>query len=108
MSYDFGDAQFTSSSLRYRSQRSYEYLSRTGQQRNLPQVQQSAVAVLDMQSATQAARGGEEWAFTYLTNYYRGAAERVAQHILRTEEAAADAVQDALVKVCISRNAMLS
>ncbi|MBV7335201.1 sigma-70 family RNA polymerase sigma factor [Chloroflexi bacterium TSY] len=99
MSYDFGNAQFAGSSLRYGSQRSYEYLPRTGQQRSLPQVRQTAVAVLDMQSAIQAARGGEEWAFTYLADYYRGAAERVAQHILRTEEAAADAVQDALIKV---------
>lgn len=60
---------------------------------------QAAVAVLDMNTTIQAARGGDEWAFTYLINYYRGAAERVAQHILRTEEAAADAVQESLIKV---------
>jgi RNA polymerase sigma-70 factor (ECF subfamily) len=58
----------------------------------------SATSV-DMNSAIQAARSGEEWAFSYLANYYRSAAERVAQHILRTEEAAADAVQEALIKV---------
>ncbi len=46
----------------------------------------------------QAARLGDEWAFTCLVNYYRSAAERLAQQILRTEEAAADAVQDALIK----------
>ena len=59
----------------------------------------SSVAVMDLPNAIQAARGGEEWAFSFLANYYRSAAERVAQHILRTEEAAADAVQEALVKV---------
>lgn len=65
---------------------------------NLPQ-SGVAVATLDLPTAIQAARGGEEWAFSFLVNYYRGAAERVAQHILRTEEAAADAVQEALIKV---------
>lgn len=60
---------------------------------------QAAVAALDMNTTIQAARCGDEWAFTYLVNYYRGAAERVAQHILRTEEAAADAVQESLIKV---------
>lgn len=60
---------------------------------------QTAVAVLDMNDAIQAARSGDESAFSDLVNYYRGAAERVAQHILRTEEAAADAVQESLIKV---------
>lgn len=59
----------------------------------------TAVAVLDINRTIQAARRGDEGAFTYLVNYYRGAAERVAQHILRTEEAAADAVQESLIKV---------
>lgn len=59
----------------------------------------ATVAVLDINTTIQAARLGDESAFTYLVTYYRGAAERVAQHILRTEEAAADAVQEALIKV---------
>lgn len=59
----------------------------------------TGTATIDINGAIQAARRGEEWAFSYLANYYRGAAERVAQHILRTEEAAADAVQEALIKV---------
>lgn len=59
----------------------------------------TAASSIDINSAIQAARSGEEWAFSYLANYYRSAAERVAQHILRTEEAAADAVQEALIKV---------
>lgn len=46
----------------------------------------------------QAARTGEEWAFNQLVDLYRHAAERLAQQILRTEEAAADAVQEALIK----------
>jgi len=49
-------------------------------------------------SMVQAARLGEEWAFSALVEAYRSAAERVAQQILRTEEAAADAVQEALIK----------
>lgn len=64
-----------------------------------PEQSQTKVAVLDMNHAIQAARSGDESAFTDLVNYYRGAAERVAQHILRTEEAAADAVQESLIKV---------
>lgn len=59
----------------------------------------TGTATVDMNGAIQAARRGDEWAFSYLATYYRGAAERVAQHILRTEEAAADAVQEALIKV---------
>lgn len=54
---------------------------------------------MDLDSVVHAARAGDEAAFVQLVNAYRGAAERVARHILRTEEAAADAVQDALIKV---------
>jgi RNA polymerase sigma-70 factor, ECF subfamily len=60
-----------------------------------------AVATLashDMNATVQAARLGEEWAFNTLAEEYRTAAERLAQQILRTEEAAADAVQEALIK----------
>jgi RNA polymerase sigma-70 factor, ECF subfamily len=53
---------------------------------------------VDLASTLQSARLGDEWAFACLVNTYRGAAERLAQQILRTEEAAADAVQDALIK----------
>jgi len=57
----------------------------------------SAVAI-DLGHILQAARLGDELAFSRLVDYYRSTAERVAQHILQTEEAAADAVQDALIK----------
>ncbi|MEZ4658179.1 MAG: sigma-70 family RNA polymerase sigma factor [Caldilineaceae bacterium] len=59
----------------------------------------SIAAALDINYTIQAARSGDEWAFGFLIEYYRSAAERVAQHILRTEEAAADAVQEAFIKV---------
>lgn len=49
-------------------------------------------------NAIQAARLGDEGAFAALIDLYRSAAERVAQQILHTEEAAADAVQDAMIK----------
>ncbi len=49
--------------------------------------------------AIRAAQAGEEWAFAHLVNHYRSLAERVAYPILRTEEAVADAVQEALIKV---------
>lgn len=54
---------------------------------------------LEMSETIHAARAGDESAFGHLCDAYRTAAERVARHILRTEEAAADAVQDALIKV---------
>ncbi|MBX3051835.1 MAG: sigma-70 family RNA polymerase sigma factor [Caldilineaceae bacterium] len=54
---------------------------------------------LEMTAIIHAARAGDESAFCNLCDTYRAAAERVARHILRTEEAAADAVQDALIKV---------
>jgi RNA polymerase sigma-70 factor (ECF subfamily) len=57
-----------------------------------------AVAAFDVQSAIQAARLGDDNAFSHLVEHYQGTAQRVAQHILRTEEAAADAVQEALIK----------
>jgi len=58
----------------------------------------SVAAALDMSSIIQAARMGDEFAFTRLVDNYQETAKRVAQHILRTEEAAADAVQEALIK----------
>ncbi len=58
----------------------------------------SALA-LEMTATIHAARAGDESAFCHLCDTYRAAAERVARHILCTEEAAADAVQDALIKV---------
>ena len=45
-----------------------------------------------------AARAGDDRAFGNLIEVYRSAAERLAQQILHTEEAAADAVQEALLK----------
>jgi RNA polymerase sigma-70 factor, ECF subfamily len=49
-------------------------------------------------SLVDAARAGDDFAFGNLIEVYRGAAERVAQQILHTEEAAADAVQEAFIK----------
>lgn len=55
--------------------------------------------IMEMPELIQAARGGDDLAFNHLISHYQAAAQRLAQQILRTEEAAADAVQDALVKV---------
>jgi RNA polymerase sigma-70 factor (ECF subfamily) len=46
----------------------------------------------------EAARQGDDRAFGWLVESYRTTAERLAQQILHTEEAAADAVQEALIK----------
>jgi RNA polymerase sigma-70 factor (ECF subfamily) len=54
---------------------------------------------MEMPELIQAARGGDDLAFNHLVSHYQAAAQRLAQQILRTEEAAADAVQDALIKV---------
>src|SRR5688572_3546501 len=56
-------------------------------------------AIMEMPELIQAARGGDDHAFNHLISQYQAAAQRLAQQILRTEEAAADAVQDALIKV---------
>jgi RNA polymerase sigma-70 factor (ECF subfamily) len=45
-----------------------------------------------------AARLGDDRAFGNLIEFYRTTAERVAQQILYTEDAAADAVQESLIK----------
>jgi RNA polymerase sigma-70 factor (ECF subfamily) len=58
----------------------------------------TALAAFDLQTTVHAARLGDDTAFAALVNQYQATAQRVAQHILRTEEAAADAVQDALIK----------
>jgi RNA polymerase sigma-70 factor, ECF subfamily len=47
----------------------------------------------------QAARAGDGVAFSHLVTFYHAAALRLAQQILHTEELAADALQDALIKV---------
>ncbi|MEM7128981.1 MAG: RNA polymerase sigma factor [Chloroflexota bacterium] len=60
---------------------------------------QGGTQQMDMSMTIQAARSGDETAFTNLVIYYKSAAERVAQHILKTEDAAADAVQEAFIKV---------
>jgi RNA polymerase sigma-70 factor, ECF subfamily len=57
-----------------------------------------AAAAPELSTMVQAARLGDEGAFALLVEQYRTAAERLAQQILRTEEAAADAVQEALIK----------
>ncbi len=56
-------------------------------------------ATIDVSEVIQAAQMGDDVAFGWLVDHYQGSAQRLAQHILRTEEAAADAVQDALIKV---------
>ena len=53
---------------------------------------------LDLIGLIHAARLGDDSAFCQLVDYYQSAAQRVARRIMRTEEAAADAVQDALIK----------
>ena len=57
-----------------------------------------ALASFEMQQTIHAARLGDESAFAALVSQYQATAHRVAHHILRTEEAAADAVQEALIK----------
>ncbi|CAN5658568.1 sigma-70 family RNA polymerase sigma factor [soil metagenome] len=59
----------------------------------------NTTVAIDLNHILQDARMGDELAFSRLVDYYRSTAERAAQHILHTEEAAADAVQDALIKV---------
>jgi RNA polymerase sigma-70 factor, ECF subfamily len=54
---------------------------------------------LDLTHTIHAAQLGDEWAFAQLVETYRSSAERVARQIMRTEEAAADAVQEAMIKV---------
>jgi len=51
------------------------------------------------QSAISAARDGDGQAFQGLVEGHWGSAVRLARSILQTEEAAADAVQEALIKV---------
>ncbi|NJN81285.1 MAG: sigma-70 family RNA polymerase sigma factor [Caldilineaceae bacterium] len=59
----------------------------------------AGTAALDISAAIHAARLGDEVAFSQLVDHYFATAQRVAEHILRTEEAASDAVQEALIKV---------
>lgn len=53
---------------------------------------------LTLDTTIQAARMGDDRAFGNLVDLYRSAAERLAQQILHTEDAAADAVQEAMIK----------
>lgn len=64
-----------------------------------PALSPGSTAVMDMSDVIQAARLGDDLAFGHLVGHYLTTAQRLAQHIMRTEEAAADAVQDALIKV---------
>lgn len=59
----------------------------------------AAAINLEVPALLDAARMGDDAAFNHLIAHYQTAAQRVAEQILRTEEAAADAVQDALLKV---------
>ena len=56
------------------------------------------VAALPMDQVIHAARSGDSSAFDQLVEQYWAAAIRVAQQILRTEDGAADAVQEAVIK----------
>lgn len=59
----------------------------------------AAATASEMPELIYAARLGDDQAFSRLVDQYIATAQRLAQQILRTEEAAADAVQDALIKV---------
>ena len=59
----------------------------------------STAIAIEFPELLQAAQLGDERAFGSLVSHYRQFADRVATQILRTEEAAADAVQEALIKV---------
>jgi RNA polymerase sigma-70 factor, ECF subfamily len=58
-----------------------------------------ALVAMEMSDVIHAAQMGDEMAFSHLIGHYYTAAHRLAQHIMSTEEAASDAVQDALIKV---------
>ncbi len=55
--------------------------------------------VAEFPDLLRAAQNGDDLAFASLIRHYRRFAEVAAQRILRTEEAAADAVQEAMFKV---------
>lgn len=59
----------------------------------------SATLALDVPDLIDAARMGDDAAFSELVTHYLASAQRLAQQILRTEEAASDAVQEALIKI---------
>jgi RNA polymerase sigma-70 factor, ECF subfamily len=61
--------------------------------------QGNAVLMAELPEMLQAAQLGDDYAFDLLITHYQQMAKRVAQQILRTEEAAADAVQEAMIKV---------
>ena len=56
------------------------------------------IVALPMEQILKSARKGDHRAFGRLIEHYVAAAQRVARQILRTEEDAADAVQEALLK----------
>lgn len=61
--------------------------------------QGNAALMVELPEMLQAAQSGDDHAFGLLITHYHQMAKRVAQQILRTEEAAADAVQEAMIKV---------
>ncbi len=64
-----------------------------------PPVRPQPAAVQAENVTIRDARLGDEAAFCALIRAHHGAAERVARHIMRTDEAAADALQDSFIKV---------
>lgn len=62
-------------------------------------VAEGSAGEISVDSWIQAARAGDDSAFNALAIYYSASAQSLARQILHTEEAAADAVQDSLVKV---------
>jgi RNA polymerase sigma-70 factor (ECF subfamily) len=67
-------------------------------ERNLGAPLWETIHTSHLDQTVQAARMGDDVAFGRLIDLYRSAAERLAQQILRTEEAADDAVQEAMIK----------
>lgn len=68
-------------------------------QRNRSAAPAAAKASQTAQDRIAAAQSGDEQAFAGLVEEHRSPATLLARSILKTEEAAADAVQDALIKV---------
>ncbi len=62
-------------------------------------VAQATASATEFPDLLWAAQNGDDLAFASLIRHYRRFAEVAAQRILRTEEAAADAVQEAMFKV---------
>jgi RNA polymerase sigma-70 factor (ECF subfamily) len=83
----------------HRRQPSAETLPVSSGRWSLGSRQGNAALMAELPEMLLAAQAGDEQAFGALITHYQQMAKRVAQQILRTEEAAADAVQEAMIKV---------